>query len=211
MARRSSSCPLSCPPCLHRRHDDDVSRSSSKLVLGLSDAFRNPNGCRLPVTWCACADVCTSKLQMAVCCQICDAPPGLQYSCAPLMPAPAQLCSLPSPPAPTAAPLPLPRALLPTPLPLPLPSALLTAPLPHPPPPAAGLRAPRAAPSPAMRPTGCFRRATSWRCTPRTTRTCASSARPRCACVPLCAVCHSCCSTLSQNYLACIVCITTRI
>lgn len=43
--------PLAALSPLLRRHDDDVSKSSSKVVLGLSDAFRNPNGCKVPVTW----------------------------------------------------------------------------------------------------------------------------------------------------------------
>lgn len=45
-------CPAtSTPRTPDAAHDDDVASASSKLVLGLTDAFRNPNGCRLPATW----------------------------------------------------------------------------------------------------------------------------------------------------------------
>jgi len=43
------SCAIdSCPYC---SFDDEVSAESTKLVLQLSTARKNPNGCRVPLTW----------------------------------------------------------------------------------------------------------------------------------------------------------------
>ena len=38
----------SFPSC---SHDDGVSAADLKAVLSVSDQHKNPNGCRVPVTW----------------------------------------------------------------------------------------------------------------------------------------------------------------
>lgn len=61
-------------PC---SHDDEVSQESTKLVLKIADARQNPNGCKLPLTWCAALGACRAAapaLATAV-------PPNLGFPC----------------------------------------------------------------------------------------------------------------------------------
>ncbi|KAL4448414.1 hypothetical protein ABPG75_005633 [Micractinium tetrahymenae] len=59
--------PVSRPPqFILFSHDDDMVTEATKYVFDVSDSFRNPNGCKLPVTWFACTKGCDFSCSTAV-------------------------------------------------------------------------------------------------------------------------------------------------
>ncbi|PRW44355.1 G8 domain-containing [Chlorella sorokiniana] len=59
LAKAPTKAPIANPPMfLLFSHDDGVSSADLKAVLAVSDQHKNPNGCRVPVTWFACTRGC---------------------------------------------------------------------------------------------------------------------------------------------------------